>query len=96
MMVTHIVGATLEQGNLYRHLERLAHQRNIAIEQLILQCFCASGNDDLTAHEQSRNQISKSLAGAGARLGDQDLLIFHRVGNRDGHVDLLGAWLKVF
>src|SRR3989304_5686935 len=68
MIVAHIVCAPLEQRHRHRRLQRIAHHRQVFLEQLVLQVLRAGRDDHLAAGEQRGNQIGESLAGAGARL----------------------------
>ena len=47
---------------LYRYLQRIAHYRHVAAEQLILQGLGAGGNNRLAARQQRRQQIGNGLA----------------------------------
>jgi glycine cleavage system aminomethyltransferase T len=47
---------------LYRYLQRIAHYRHVAAEQLILQGLGAGGNNRLAARQQHRQQIGNGLA----------------------------------
>ena len=46
-------------------------KRDIFEEQLLLQVFCAGGNDDAFAGTDDGKKVSESFAGAGARLDDE-------------------------
>ena len=67
-MVADVIGAALQQRHGHRHFQRIAHRRNVAAEQLVLQRLGAGGDDHLAAGEQGRHQISKGLARARTRL----------------------------
>jgi hypothetical protein len=72
--VADVVGAALEQRDRHRHLQRGAHRRQVAVEELVLQGLGAGGDDHLAAREQRRHQVGEGLAGAGAGLGHQHRL----------------------
>ena len=71
MVVADVVGAALEQRERHRDTQRIAHERQVALEQLVLQRLGAGGDDHLAAVEQRGNEIGEGLAGAGAGFGDQ-------------------------
>jgi hypothetical protein len=71
MMVADVVRAALEERERHRELERVAHERQVALEELVLQRLRAGGDDHLAAVEQGRHEIRERLAGAGAGFGDQ-------------------------
>ena len=90
----HVVGAPLEERGVHREPERIAHARQVAMEQLVLQVLGAGRDDDAPAGEQRGREIGEGLAGAGARLGNQHPGGLDRVkhGLREFH--LLGAVLE--
>jgi hypothetical protein len=88
MVVADVVGAALEQGHRHRHVQRRAHARQVAIEQLILQRLGAGRDDHLAPGEQRRDQIGERLAGAGARLGDQHAMAVQRLLDRQRQLEL--------
>ena len=71
--------------------QRIAHHRQVALEELVLQRLGARGDDHLAAVEQRRNEVREGLAGAGAGLGDQRLALRNRAGDGVGHRQLLRA-----
>ena len=91
MVVAHIVRAPLEQRHRNRRLQRVAHHRQILLEQLVLQVLRAGRDDHLAAVEQRGHQIGESLARAGARLDDQDRVVADCLGDRQRHLALLRA-----
>ncbi len=86
-----VIGAPLQQGDLDRRLEGIAHHRQILVEQLVLQGLGAGGDDHLAARLQRRHQIGESLARAGPRLGDENRTAVDGGGDALGHVELLVA-----
>ena len=62
------MAASLEQCHRHRRLQRIAHHRQVFLEQLVLQVLRAGGNDHLAARKQRGHQIGEGLASAGARL----------------------------
>ena len=91
MVVAHIVRAPLEQRHRHRRLQRIAHHRQVFLEQLVLQVLGAGGDDHLAAREQRGHQIGEGLAGAGAGLDHQDRVVAYRLGHRQRHLALLRA-----
>ncbi len=91
MVGADVVGAPLEQRDADRRLERIAHHRQVLVEQLVLQGLGAGRHDDLAARLQSRHQVGEGLARAGARLGDENRTAIDGRGDALGHVDLLRA-----
>ena len=89
-----VVGAALEQRRARARGERLAHRRQVAVEQLVLQRLGAGRDDDLAAGEQRRHQVGEGLAGAGAGLGDQHAVALDRLVDRLRHLELLRAQLE--
>ncbi|MDR8855949.1 hypothetical protein FEP87_02222 [Burkholderia multivorans] len=71
IVVAQIVRAALQHRDRHRHRERVAHGRNVAQEQLVLQMLRASRHDHLAAPQHCRHEIRIGLAGAGAGLDDQ-------------------------
>jgi hypothetical protein len=84
-----VIGAPLEQRNRRANTQRIAHRRQVAIEELVLQGLGAGGDDHLAAREQGRHQIGEGLAGAGAGLGHQRLVVGDRLGDALRHFHLL-------
>ena len=84
-----VVGATLEQRGARARGQRLAHRRQVAIEELVLQRLGAGRDDDFAAGKQRGNQVRERLPGAGARLGDQHLGALDRLVDRLRHLELL-------
>ena len=74
--------------------KRVAHERQVALEQLVLQRLGAGGHDHLAAVEQRRHEIGEGLAGAGAGFGDQRAAPRDRLGDGFGHRELLRAKTK--
>ena len=68
---TDVVGAALEQRDRGADLERIAHRRQVAVEQLVLQGLGTGRDDDLAPRLQRRHQVGEGLAGAGTGLGHQ-------------------------
>jgi hypothetical protein len=71
VVMTDVVRAAFEQRDRDRQLQRVAHERQVALEELVLQCLGAGGHDHLAAVQQCRDEIGEGLAGAGAGLGDE-------------------------
>ena len=94
VMVTDVVGAAFEQRDGDRHFERLAHDRDVAVEQLVLQGLGAGRNDDLAARQQRGHEISEGFAGAGARLCYEHGIFLDRMRHRARHFELAFAHAK--
>ena len=88
---TDIVGAALEQRNPDRRFQDIAHQRQILVEQLVLQRLGTSRHDHLAVRLQRRHQVGEGLAGACASLGDENRVVPDRLGDALGHFELLAA-----
>ena len=84
-MQTQIIGAALEQGRSKARAKHLAHARQVAMEQLILQRLGAGGNDHALARHQCGNKIGERLAGAGAGFDDEHLSIGNCFLDRRSH-----------
>ena len=91
MVVADVVRAALEQRERRGHAERGAHERQVALEELVLQRLRARRHDDLAAVEQCGNEIRERLARAGAGLGDERCALGDRARDGVGHRELLGA-----
>ena len=89
MMMADVVGAALEQRDRQRKTQRVADEREVALEELVLQRLRPRGNDHLAAVEEGGHEIREGLAGAGARLGDQRGARGDGVRNRLRHRELL-------
>ena len=68
--------------------ERLLQERNVFVEELLLQIFCAGGDDDALARANHRHQIGQRFAGAGAGFDDQVALFFERLLDGLRHLQL--------
>ena len=71
VVVADVVGAALEQRDRDGDGKRVAHQRQVALEELVLQCLGPRGDDHLAAVQQRGGEVRERLAGAGAGLGDE-------------------------
>ena len=88
VIMADVVGAALEQRHRDRHFERLAHDLDVAVEQLILQRLGAGRDDHLAAREQRGHQISKGFSGSRSGFGNQNRIGLDRIGNRARHFEL--------
>ena len=88
VVVAYVVRAPLQQRDRHGHFQRLTHDLDIAIEQLVLERLGAGRNDVLAARKQRRNEVCESLPGAGPRFGDQHRVFFDGVGHGARHLDL--------
>jgi hypothetical protein len=94
MVMAHVVRPALEQRERDRCLQRVAHQRQVALEELVLQRLRAGGDDDLAAVQESGHEIRERLAGSRAGLGDQRGTTLDRVGDGVRHRQLLRTEAK--
>ena len=94
VVVAHIVGAPLEQRHRHRRFQRIAHHRQVFLEQLVLQVLGAGGDHHLAARQQRRHQIGEGLARARARLGHEDGVVAYRLRHGQRHFALLRAWTE--
>ncbi len=87
-----VVGATLEHGvrrvDTLGVLDRLDQAGQVALDELVLQREGGGGHHDAAVVEQRRHEVAERLAGAGAGLHQQVLLLDHRVGDGLGHLHL--------
>ena len=81
-VLAQVIGATLQQGGLQTDTQRVAHARQIAVVELVLQGLGARGNDRLASRQQRGDEIGECLAGASAGLGQQHVTLLE--GARDG------------
>ncbi len=89
VVMADIVRPTLEQRHRHRRLQRIAHHRDVAAEQLVLQGLGTGGDDHLATLGEGRHQIGERLAGTRTCLGDQDAAPFDRLLDRPRHFHLL-------
>ncbi len=86
VVMADVVGPPLQQRHRHRCIQGLAHGRDIAQEQLVLQVLGPGGQDHLAAPQHRRNEVGVGLARAGARLDDQRIRrldgIRHRLRHR--------------
>ena len=92
-----VVGPPLEYGERAAALEpvtgRLEQGRDVALDELVLQRERRRGHHDPVLVQQRGHEVAERLAGAGAGLDEQVLLVLHRRGDRLGHRDLAGTLL---
>ena len=91
MIVADVIGPPLEQGDLRRRTQNIAHHGQILVEQLVLQGLGAGGNNHLAVGAQRRHQIGKGLARPRSGLGDEHAVALDCCGNAFGHLHLLRA-----
>src|SRR3546814_1835636 len=73
-VAAQVVRAALEQRGLDADPQRVAHPRQVAVVELVLQRAGAGGDDGLQPRQQRRDEVGEGLAGAGAGLGQQHAL----------------------
>ena len=86
-----IVRAPLEQRDARRHADGARHQRQVLVEQLVLQRARAGGDEHALAGQQRRHQVGEGLAGAGAGLDHERRAVFERQRHAPGHRQLRTA-----
>ena len=86
-----IVRAPLEQRDARRHADGAGDQRQVLVEQLVLQRARAGGDEHAPAGEQRGHEIGEGLAGAGARLDHERRAVFQRERHPAGHRQLRTA-----
>ena len=79
LVAAEIVGAALHVADLQRAEEGF-EEGDVLEEELLLQIFCAGGDDDallaLAGEAQGGQEIGEGLAGAGAGFDDEVALVF--------------------
>ena len=90
-----VVGTTLEHGvgRVDPVGQALDQPRDVALDQLVLECERCRGDHDALVVEQARHEVGQRLAGAGPRLHQQVFAGAER--RRDGlrHLHLAGSLL---
>ena len=86
-----IVAAAFEHRDLHRPADDGAEQRQIAVEQLILQRVRAGRDDRAAPEQQHRQQVREGLADARAGLDDGVAPRLERLDDELGHLLLRGA-----
>ena len=81
-VAAQVIGAALEQRGRHADAERIAHARQVAVVELVLQRAGAGGDDRLQPRQQRRHEVGEGLAGAGAGFGEQHVARVERVGDR--------------
>ena len=92
-MKAQIVRASLHQCGAERLAERVAQQRDVFEEDLLLEILRAGGHENALAAENRGHEIGEGLAGAGPGFGDQRPATFDDVGDGRRHGALSVAWL---
>ena len=88
-----VVGAALQHGEVDPAVERGGQERQVHLEELILERLGGGGDHRALARQYGRHQVGERLAGAGARLHDQVAFVGNRLGHRPGHLHLPGPLL---
>src|SRR5438067_11208471 len=89
MIVADVVRPSFEKRDRDRHLERVAHEGKVAVEELILERLRSGGDDDFAAGEKRRDEIGEGLAGPRPRFSDELAALIDGPGDRFGHRELL-------
>ena len=88
-VLAQVVGTTLEQRDLDRPAERLAHERQVAVVELVLQRPGSRRHDDPAPRVERGHEVGERLARAGAGLDHQRGAKVERLGHGIGHGELL-------
>ena len=91
VVVADVVRAPLQQRDRHRRRERVAHEREVALEQLVLQRLGARRDDDLAAVQEGGHDVRERLAGAGAGFRDELAALGDGPRDRLRHRELLRA-----
>ena len=90
---TKVVGQALHQGRIDTQAERLANERDVLVEDLLLQSTGSGRDDDLLAAQNCRHEVSEGLARSGAGFANQHAIAGEGALDRVGHCELTGPVL---
>ena len=94
---TEIVGTAFGNNGVYFDVEKFGEQRNVAIENLILQADGVSRDDDwllrLACVKECGHEIGERLSDACGGFNAEVFVIVEGIGYGIGHIDLLLPWL---
>ena len=93
-MQAEIVAAPFHVGRGERDAERLAQDRQVLEEDLLLEVLRAGRDEHALAAEDRGHEVGERLAGAGAGFGEQDAAVGEDVGDGRRHLELAGARLE--
>jgi hypothetical protein len=91
VVVAHVVGAPLQQRDGHGRGKRVAHERKVALEELVLERLGPGRHDDLAAVEQRGHEVGERLAGAGAGFRHELRARCDGAADRLRHLELLRA-----
>ena len=86
-----VVRAALQPGDSRGPFERPAYERQIALDQPVLQMAGARGDHHPAAARDRGNEVGERLAGPGPRLADEGAPVGHGALDGRGHRALLGT-----
>jgi len=96
---TKIILSPFEQGSFEWLIQQLANNRDVFLEQLLLEIDGVGRNDGFTAvlqrKENSRYQVSQGLADAGPGFCNKMMVTLQSTCHRRGHLLLFGAVLEI-
>jgi hypothetical protein len=83
-----VAGPALEQGGAHRQPQRLHQPRQVAAEQLVLQCLGRRRQQHPLATQQRGHQVRKGLADTGPRFHHQGSAVLDGAGHGQRHLGL--------
>src|SRR5213593_1505738 len=96
LQTAEVVIPALEVRRLNRPVHDSFQQRNVLVENLILECFCPGGYQNSTAVQQGRQQIGQGLSRACSSFDDDVALFFQGKMDSFRHSYLGGPVFVVF
>src|SRR5947208_15237558 len=94
LQTAEVVIPALEVRSLNRPVHDSFQQRNILVENLILECFCPGGYQNSTAEQEGGQQIGEGLSRARSSFDDDVALFFQGTMDSFRH-SYLGGQLRV-
>src|SRR5438046_9267616 len=93
LQTAEVVIPALEVRSLNRPAHDSFQQRNVLVENLILECFCPGGYQNSTAVQQGGQQIGQGLSRARSSFDDDVALFFQGTMDSFRHSYLVGPVL---
>ena len=90
-MQAEVVATPFHVGRGERNAERLAEDRQVLEEDLLLEVFRAGRDEHALAAEDRGHEVGERLSGAGPGFGEQDAAAAERVRHGVGHLELAGT-----
>ena len=91
VVMAKVIRPPLEESDLDRRPQHVAHGGQVAPVELVLQGLGAGRDDDLTARKKGRHKVGEGLAGARPGFGDEHRVVLQCGGDTLGHLELLRA-----